>query len=585
MNILGISALYHDSSCCIIKDGKLIAAAQEERFSRIKYDAGIPKQATRYCLEEADLSICDIDCIAYYEAPEKKLSRQLWLLSQGLPYDEQLIERMNSRRPEQEIRNVIGYEGDIECIDHHLAHAASSFCFSGFEQAAILTVDSVGEWATTTLGMGSEQGVQIIDEIHFPHSFGLFYSTLTSYLGFDVNDGEYKVMGLAPYGKPVYTDQIWQLIESHRDNQLTLNLEFFDFLSGKRMFSDALVELFKRPARTKDEEIETFHQDVAKSLQVVLEELLLEKVQYLYTKAPSDNLCMAGGVALNCVANGRILDEGPYKNLFVQPAAGDAGSSLGAAAYVYAKRTSSSYSLGRMEHTYLGPGYSSQEIVSLVGETPLAFKDYQGKFDSLCEDVAKRLAQGQIIGWFQERMEFGPRALGARSILADPRRPEMRDKINALVKKREAFRPFAPVVLYDKMAEHFELDRPSPFMLLVCQVCSSLDLPAITHVNGSARVQTVTDEYNPRFAALLRCFDQLTNCPILLNTSFNMKDEPIVCSPIDAVRCFVRSKMDALVLQDIIIDQDSVPDFWYDIIDVFEGPKSANIDHSVYTFF
>jgi carbamoyltransferase len=585
MNVLGIAALYHDSSCCILIDGKLRAAAQEERFSRIKYDSRIPKEAVRYCLKEAGLTIHDIDYVAYYEDPTKKLSRQLWMLAQGLPFDDQLINRMDPHRPEQEIRDIMGYEGPIEYMDHHLAHAAGTFCFSGFPEAAIFTVDSVGEWATTTLGRGSQSGIELLDEIHFPNSFGLLYSTMTSYLGFDVNDGEYKVMGLAPYGTPRYTDQVWKLIESNKSSQLQLQLDYFDFLAGQRMFSDKLIELFKQPPRSKNDEITQFHQDVAKSMQVVLEDLLLEKVRYLYEKVPSQNLCMSGGVALNCVANGRIHREGPYTNLFIQPASGDAGSSLGAAAYVHAKYDQSSFAGERMEHVYLGPGYTSEEITRLVQETPLPFEDYHGNFDALCTAVSKRLAEGQIIGWYQGRMEFGPRALGARSIIADPRRPEMRDKINALVKKREAFRPFAPVVLYDKAREHFDLDCPSPFMLLVCQVCSPLELPAITHIDGSARVQTVTEQYNPRFAGLLRHFDQETGCPILLNTSFNMKDEPIVCTPVDAIRCFVRSKMDALVLQDIVIDQKSVPAFWDETINFFEGPKSANIDHSVYTFF
>lgn len=585
MNILGISALYHDSSCCLMQDGKLICAAQEERFTRIKYDSNIPKEAVRYCLSEAGLAIQDVDIIAYYENPQKKLSRQLWMLSQGLPFDEALLERLDSHRPMNEICDILGYDGEVECVDHHTAHAASSFCFSGFPEAAIFTVDSVGEWASTTFAHGTGSSLDMLGEIHFPHSFGLLYSTVTSYLGFDVNDGEYKVMGLAPYGKPLYTDQIWTLILTHENEQFALDLQYFDFLTGTRMYSDRFTGLFGQSARVETEELQQFHMDVARSLQVVLEELLLVKVRYLHEIVPSNYLCMAGGVALNCVANGKILREGPFTDLYVQPAAGDAGGSVGAAAYIHASHSNSPMNQYKMEHAYLGPSYSPDLIFKLLNETPLEFDDYRNNFDELCESVAKRLAEGQIIGWFQDRMEFGPRALGARSILADPRRDDMRDKINALVKKREAFRPFAPAVLVEKCNEHFDLEYPSPFMLLVCQVNSSLDLPAITHVDGSARVQTVEESVNPRFAGLLHHFDRITNCPILLNTSFNMKDEPIVCHPMEAIRCFVRSKMDALVLQDFVIDHNSIPGYWTMLFDVLNQPEKANIDHSVYTFF
>lgn len=554
-NVLGISAYYHDSACCLLKDGVLAAAAQEERFSRRKHDPSLPKMAALYCLSEGKLTISDIDCIAYYEDPYKKLERQIYMTLPILSEEEMLKVYRNAKRPIREIREVLGYEGLIKTMAHHNAHAASSFFFSGFPEAAVLTVDGVGEWATATYGYAQGREVNIFEEVHFPHSIGMLYSAITSYLGFSVNDGEYKVMGLAPYGKPIYADKFHRMLQLQADGQFRLNLDYFDFKRRDRMFTDSLCDLLGQPPRRPDTQITTFHMDVAGSLQVVLEDILLAKVRYLYEKTSGENLCFAGGVALNCVANSRIRKEGPFKNMFVQPAAGDAGACLGAAALAYGQLTGLCPEIGRIEHVYLGPAFSSDQVAKLIEDTSIVAQDFRGKDPDLLAAVVDRLTAGKVVGWFQGRMEFGPRALGARSILADPRNATMRDRINGLVKKRENFRPFAPAVLMSKAHLHFDIDRPSPFMLETCQVRSTLDLPSVTHVDNSARVQTVDGRTNPRFGRLLEAFEERTQCPILLNTSFNMSDEPIVCTPFDAVWCFTRSEIDTLVLEDFVIDR------------------------------
>jgi|SRR5580658_3103851 carbamoyltransferase len=585
MNILGISANFHDAACCALKDGVLVAAAQEERFTRRKHDPSIPKFAFRYCLDQAGLTIADIDCVAYYEDPTKKLARQIWMAGPQILQNEMLLLRLDSRQVEQGIRTVLGYEGDIEFVDHHQAHIASSFYYSGFRESATFTIDGVGEWATTTYGHGHDGDIDIFEEVHFPHSLGLLYSTVTGYLGFEVNDGEYKVMGLAPYGAPRYQDQIERLLESAEGGGYTLNLKYFDFLRPDRMYSDELPTLLGEPPRQPESEIRQFHKDVAKSLQAFLERVLLEKVKYLHQRVPSENLCLAGGVALNCVANSRILREGPFKRLFIQPAAGDAGGALGAAAIAHRRRTGRRMRSSKLDDCFLGPEYSHQEIGSLLQSAGVCARDYRGNERDLIDAVVDRLAQGAVVGWFHGRMEFGPRALGARSIIADPRGPHMRDRINALVKQRESFRPFAPAVLESRAADHFELDHPSPFMLETCQVKSPLDLPAITHVDGSARIQTVSPRSNPRFAMLLEAFERRTGCPILLNTSFNMRGEPIVCDPVDALVCFVRSQLDTLVLDDFLIDNSAVSPEYRHLIVRYMKPSRSAIGNSVYTLF
>ncbi len=589
LNIIGISAGYHDSACCLMQDGVLVAAAQEERFSRVKHDKSFPRQAFRYCLKQAGLSIADVDCVAYYEDPCQKLGRQIWMgMTPNLSTArrEAILNRLASNQPEQVIRKALGYEGRIEITDHHLSHAASSYFFSGFEEAAIMTVDGVGDWPTTTYGFAKGAHIERFEQVDFPDSLGFFYSAITSYLGFEVNDGEYKVMGLAPYGKPIYADRLRQLVQSSADGQYRLNPRYFAFLTEDFMYSQELSELLGQPPREPESELLQFHEDVARSLQVVLEEILLDKARYLYSKAPFENLCMAGGVALNCVANSRILKDGPFKHLFIQPAAGDAGGSVGAAALAHVRLTEQAPLRQRLAHAYLGPQNSPEDVYDILRASSAKFQDFRGKPDELIRVTADHLIKGKVIGWSQGRMEFGPRALGARSILADPRRPEMRDRINALVKMREAFRPFAPAVLEERARDHFDLDHPSPFMLETCQTVSRFDLPAITHVDGSARVQTVGRDTNPRFAALLEAFYRRTDCPILLNTSFNMRGEPIVCTAVDAFLCFVRSKIDLLVIEDFIIERAGIPAMWN-----LEAQKEINgsyredaaIGHIVYT--
>ena len=589
LNVIGISTGYHDSACALLQDGVLVAAVQEERFSRVKNDRSFPTRAFAYCLKEGGITIADVDCIGYYEDPHQKLGRQIWMgLMPNLSTERRnsILDRLARSSPRKTIGVILGYDGRIEISDHHLSHAASTYYFSGFDEAAIMTVDGVGDWATTTYGSGKGSKIERFEQVDFPDSLGFFYSAITGYLGFEVNEGEYKVMGLAPYGEPVYADKIRKLIEVTSEGQYRLNMKYFGFLTEDCMYTQELIDLLGQPPRVPESELTQFHMDVARSAQVVLEEIMLEKTRYLHTKVPSENLCMAGGVSLNVVANGRCLREGPYKRLFVQPAAGDAGGSVGAAAMAHVRMTGHSPEVKQLEHVYLGPANSVSEAYNLLRASLAEFKDFRGKEKDLINYTVDRLLEGNVVGWSQGRMEFGPRALGARSILADPRRPEMRDRINALVKMREAFRPFAPAALESEAQEHFALDHPSPFMLETCDVISSIDLPAITHIDGSARLQTVNAKVNPRFAALLEEFNRRSGCPIILNTSFNMRGEPIVCTPNDALSCFIRSHIDVLVLEDFALERSGIPAFW-EVLGQF-GEK-AGVDpnravaHTVYT--
>jgi len=580
--IVGISAHFHDAACCLLRAGQLVAAAQEERFTRRKHDPSMPKAALRYCLAQAGLTIADIDAVAYYEDPVKKLDRQLWM---GLPQvpqaSPQALFRLDAMRPERELRELLGFEGEILYVDHHEAHAASAYYFSGFPESAILTVDAVGEWATTTFARGDGARLELLEEVSFPDSIGLLYSTLTAYLGFDVNDAEYKVMGLAPYGEPTMVDKIWALIAESDGGRFRLAPEYFDF-SG-RLFSQKLCDLFGRPAREPESALDQFAKDVARSLQVVLEELLLAKVAHLHARVPSAHLCLAGGVALNCVAIERIVRHGPFASVFVQPAASDAGGALGAAALAHVRLTGRHPGLERIPHVFLGPSFASSEVARLFAPSAAKVEDFRGREAELIDAAADRLAAGQAIGWFQGRMEFGPRALGNRSILADPRVEGMRDRINRLVKKREAFRPFAPAVLAERAAEHFDLDHPAPFMVETCRVRSPLDLPAITHVDGSARVQTVEAGANPRFHRLLQAFERRTGCPVLLNTSFNLRGEPVVCTPADALLCFVRSDLDCLVVEDFLLDRAGLPACWLEWFRAATPQAAKAVSSSTYT--
>jgi len=587
MNILGLSAFFHESACCLLRGGRLVAAAEEERFSRVKHDPRLPAAAFRFCLRAGGIGIADLDAVAYYESPVRKLSRQLWAgIPEGASPD---LDWLDPRAPERAIREGLGWDGPILTFDHHLSHAASSFLFSEFPEAALLTVDGVGEWATTTYGRGRGADVELFEQVDFPHSLGLLYATITSYLGFEVNDGEYKVMGLAPYGEPRFLDEMRRLVSSGPEGQYRLNLDYFDFIRGRRMYSDALPRLFGEPPRKPEAEITRFHQDVARSLQEAIEEILLAKTHWLHERTGLPDLCMAGGVALNVVANGRILRESPFERLFVQPAAGDSGACLGAAALAHVQLTG-----GRPEplrHVYLGPRWSTAEIAGLLAATGIAAEDFRGREAELLEAVVDRLAAGRVVGWFHGPLELGPRALGGRSLLADPRDPGMRDRLNRLVKKREAFRPFAPSVLAAHAAGHFDLDHPSPYMLETCRVTSPLDLPAITHVDGSARPQTVDPATAPRYAALLEAFRRRTGCPLLVNTSFNVRGEPIAASPVDALSCMGVSGIDVLVLEDFLIDRDRLPANWADLLPAWRerarsgfARGSSAISADLYTF-
>jgi carbamoyltransferase len=558
-NIVGVSSYTHDAACCLLQDGFLVAAAEEERFTRQKHDLSMPCNAFRWCLNQSHLSVGDIDGIGYFEQPCLKLGRQLWTEYPALPHERETAHRLDPNRAEFEIRDLFGYEGPIVFAEHHRSHAASCFYYSGFQEAAILVVDGVGEWATTTYCYGHDGTIDLLEEVRFPDSLGLLYSTVTSYLGFEVNEGEYKVMGLAAYGQPKYAERIRRLIKSGQGGQFQLDMRYFDFMRHQRMFSEDLCMLLGGPPRSPESAISSLHQDIAKSLQVVVEQILLEKAEHLYSLTGSNNLCMAGGVALNCVANSRIRAESRFKSLFVQPAAGDAGGALGAASLAYATVTGMAPPQKGLSDVFFGPGFEDDEILPLLSAFSIVFADHRGRERTLLDETVSRLAAGGVVGWFQGRMELGPRSLGGRSILADPRSSEIRDRVNTIVKMREEFRPFAPAVLEEKAAEHFDLDHASPFMLEVATVHSKIGLPGTTHVDGSARVQTVSRDAPHRFRRLLEAFEERTGCPILLNTSFNVRGEPIVCTPTDALRCFMNSQLDSLVLGNFIIDRKDIP--------------------------
>ncbi len=599
MIVVGISALFHDSACAITIDGVPVAPAHEERFTRRRHDRSMPVNAFRACLADAGLGIGDIDYVAYFEDPAAKLARQLWM---GLPgaatsawpefewtaggwprlHNESLVQ-LDAARPHREIRELLGYEGPIASASHHESHAASAFYCSGFSQAALLTADAVGEWATTSYGWADGSKLELVDDVRFPHSLGLFYSAITSYLGFSVNSDEYKVMALASAGIPRYADHLRRVIRDRPGGQFELDLSYFSFGSADRMYSPKVADLLQAPPREPESAITVFHEDVACSLQLVLEELLLSKVRYLHGLVGGDNLAYAGGVALNCVANSRIRRDGPYRELFVQPAAGDAGGALGAALLTHHRVTGTFSRKWRMD-ALLGPSYDVRHIQDCLDITGVAYQDFAGREGELLRATAGLLASGSVVGWFQGRMEFGPRALGARSILADPRAGQMRDHINSMVKKRESFRPFAPAVPEDRCAEFFERDLPAPFMLETAQVRDPHALPAITHVDGSARVQTVSRSADPRFCGLLEEFGRITGYPILLNTSFNIRGEPIVCDPTDALVCFIRCQLDVLVLGDLVIRREDVPAAWA-IAEVARPFQPPSVRSDSYTFF
>lgn len=584
MIVLGLSALYHDSACALMVDGKLVGAAQEERFTRRRFDPQMPVRAVRACLRDAGIRIQDIDHVAYYEDPVRKLGRQLWMgLPQAPAASPETLYRLDAHRPLRQIEELIGYSGEVTCVQHHEAHAASAFYQSGFAEAALFTADAVGEWTTTSYGRGHAEGVSLFEEVDFPHSLGILYSAVTSYLGFAVNSDEYKVMGLAPYGTARYVEQLRDLVIGLPHGQYRLNMKYFDVSGTSSMFTPALGELLGAPPRDPESEVLQFHSDVASSVQALLEEVLLDKLVYLHEATGSDRLCYAGGVALNCVANRRIRERGPFGEVFVQPAAGDAGGAIGAAALV-SHRLTGVHRPERIRDVRVGPKPELRSVRGWLDAAGVPYLDFAGDESALAERASEWLDEGKVLGWFQGRMEFGPRALGARSILADPRRADMRDHINALVKKREAFRPFAPAVVAERCAEFFELEGASPFMLDTANVREPDALPAITHVDGSARVQTVDSTDNPRFHALLAAFGRRTGYPILLNTSFNMRGEPIVSGAADALACFVRSRLDVLVLDDLAIRAVDLPAHWLTQVDQQLPYRQPVISRDVYTF-
>jgi carbamoyltransferase len=589
MRILGISAFYHDSAAALIEDGRIIAAAQEERFTRKKHDASFPRNAVNYCLEAAGTKLADIDHVAFYDKPflkfERLLETYIALAPQGfrsfqmampLWLKEKLFQKSLLRKKLKELdEEIVGDK--LLFTEHHLSHAASAFFPSPFEKAVVLTMDGVGEWATTSAAMGEGNRLEIFQEIHFPHSLGLLYSALTYYAGFKVNSGEYKVMGLAPYGEPKYAQLILDhLIDLKPDGSFRLDMSYFDYCTGLTMTNERFAKLFGQPVRTPDKLLTPFHMDVAASIQAVLDEAVLRLTRSLAAKTGARNLCLAGGVALNCVANGKVLRDGKFDSIWIQPAAGDAGGAVGAALAAFHQFKSQPRTIGNsdgMSGAYLGPEFSQGEIERRLEAAGARFTVLDEA--AMIASAARALADQLAIGWFQGRMEFGPRSLGARSILGDPRSPTMQKNLNLKVKYRESFRPFAPAVLREDVADWFELDSDSPYMLLVADVrrdrrramteaeqalfgidklnISRSEIPAVTHIDYSARIQTVSPATNRLFHRLLTQFKQLTGCPVLVNTSFNVRGEPIVCTPEDAFRCFMGNELDLLVVGNCVL--------------------------------
>ncbi len=595
MNILGISAFYHDSAAALVVDGQIVAAAQEERFTRKKHDPSFPINAAWYCLEEGGIDVADLDFVAFYDKPFIKFERILLTYLSFVPAGIRsflkamplwLKQKLFMR---QTIKRLLGYEGDVVFTTHHESHAASAFFPSPFDEAAFLTVDGVGEWASATYGVGRGNQVEIRKVLNFPHSLGLLYSAFTYFTGFKVNSGEYKLMGLAPYGEPKYVDTILtELVDLKDDGSLRLNLRYFDYCAGLRMTNGRFAKLFGGPPRKPETDITQREMDLACSIQVVTEEALMRMARHVHTETGLDKLCLAGGVALNCVGNGRILRDGPFDDIWIQPAAGDAGGALGAALFTWFSYMDNPRSADSrfQKATYLGPGFTRDEIESFLQEKDVPYTRLE---DGAVADTVAGLIEGQnVVGWFDGRMEFGPRALGSRSILGDPRSARMQSTINLKIKFRESFRPFAPTVLEDRVSDFFDLDRESPYMLMVAPVKDNklkslavederrtgLDMrmavrsevPAITHVDNSARVQTVRRDDNPRYYDMIRAFADRTGCPMVINTSFNVRGEPIVCSPHDAYTCFMRTQMDYLVLGPFLLDKKEQPP-WAEEVD------------------
>lgn len=592
MNILGISCFYHDSACALVRDGDIIAAAQEERFTRKKHDSSFPKNAIDFCLNSAQLRMKDIDYIAFYDKPFIKFERILetylayapsglksFLMSIPLWIKEKLwMSELIKKECTED------YSGKYIFSQHHLSHAASAFFPSPFEESAILTTDGVGEWTTTSFGVGKANNVSLDYELKFPHSLGLLYSAFTYYAGFKVNSAEYKVMGLAPYGQPKYTGLILDnLIDLKEDGSFKLNMKYFNYCAGLTMTNDKFHRLFDGPPRRMETPIRRKDMDLAASIQKVTEEIMLRIARHVKTVTGQKNLCLAGGVSLNCVANGKILREKIFDNIWIQPAAGDAGGALGAALFTWYQYLNNTRSVNpghdSQKGSLLGPEFPEPQIQKFLQDNNIKYSKY--KIDEIPQITADLIKDQNVIGWFQARMEYGPRALGARSILGDARSEKMQSIINRKIKFRESFRPFAPSVLKEHASEYFDIDTESPYMLLVAPVnskkCRDLtedqkhltgidklnvkrsDIPAVTHVDFSARVQTVDQVRNPMYYKLIKAFYEKTGCPVIINTSFNVRGEPIVCTPRDAYRCFMRTNMDYLVMGNFILDKKQQP--------------------------
>ncbi|MBD3305417.1 hypothetical protein GF339_03485 [candidate division KSB3 bacterium] len=586
MNILGISAFYHDSAACLVQDGELVAAAQEERFTRKKHDHGFPHNALQYCLQERGLKPADLDYVAFYDKPFIKFER---LLETYLAYAPRGINSFVKAMPlwikqklwiKSLISDDIGFKGKILFPEHHESHAASAFFPSPYQEAAFLTIDGVGEWTTASYGVGKDNTVELLSEITFPHSLGLLYSAFTYYTGFKVNSGEYKVMGLAPYGEPKYVDLILEhLMDLKADGSFKMNMEYFNYCAGLTMTNDKFHDLFGAPPRKPESKLTQRDMDLARSVQDVTEEVMLRMTRHIHQETGQKYLCLAGGVALNCVGNGRILREGPFEDIWIQPASGDAGGALGAALmtwYAYLDNPRKADNQHDFQHgSYLGPKFSDTEIEAYLQEQGYPYTVVPR--EEIPEKIADLIEAQNVIGWFQGRMEFGPRALGSRSILGDARSAKMQETMNLKIKFRESFRPFAPSVLEEEVSQYFELDRHSPYMLLVAPVKQELctpmtdeqqhlfglqklnvvrsTIPAVTHVDYSARVQTVNKDTNPLYHAMIQKFHEKYGCPVIINTSFNVRGEPIVCTPQDAYLCFMRTNMDYLIMGKYLLEK------------------------------
>jgi len=607
-SVLGISAFYHDSAAAIIVDGEIIGAAQEERFTRKKHDASYPKNAINYVLKEAGLKLNEVDHVVFYEKPFLKFERLLetyvgfspsgfrsFSMSMPLWLSEKLFQKKMLFDALKEQDNNFNDIKKINFSEHHLSHAASAFFSSPYKEAVILTLDGVGEWATTTISLGRNSKINILKEIHFPHSLGLLYSAFTYFLGFKVNSGEYKVMGLAPYGETKFKDIILEnLIDVKEDGSFRLNMDYFNYATGLTMTNNKFAKLFNMKHREQEDNLLQIHMDIAASIQAVTEEIVLKITRFLFKEFKIPNLCMAGGVALNCVANGKILKDGLFKNIWIQPASGDAGGALGAAQAFYYQELDNKREILKtdsMKGSYLGPQFTDDEVENELKNCGANYKKLN--IDQIIKDTAKVLSEEKAVGWFQGRMEFGPRSLGNRSIIADSRSEKMQKNLNLKVKYRESFRPFAPAVLFEKVSEWFEINSESPYMLLVADVKKSKQLqmtneqknlfgidklnikrsniPSVTHVDYSARIQTVHKETNPIFHKLIEEFEAITKYPILVNTSFNVRGEPIVCSATDAFNCFMGTDLDVLVCNNFILyKQDQSNDLLKDYKNKYE---------------